>query len=121
MQYSTASGMAEEICVDPRIGIAVTKRELYVSVLCSFQKLCYDQPMHEQAQEVCRFAQRNFDTTDRMWKIFCLVTDAFNNLKQVHACPFREILCCNCSKSSSFAHERPSLQQVRSSMCVYWR
>ena len=25
-------------------------------------------------------------------KSFCLVTDAFNNLKQVHACPFREIL-----------------------------
>ena len=54
-------------------------------------------------------------------KSFSLVTNAFNNLKQVHACPFREILCCNCSKSSNFAHERPSLQQVRSSMCVYWR
>lgn len=98
--------MAEEICVILRIGIAVTKRELYVSVLCSFQKLCYDQPMYEQAQEVCRFAQRNFDTTDRLWKMF--VTDAFNNLNQVHACHFREVLCCNCSKSSNFAHERPS-------------
>ena len=28
---------SEEICVIPRVGIAVTKRELYVSVLRSFQ------------------------------------------------------------------------------------
>ena len=48
---------SEEICVIPRVGIAVTKRELYVSVLRSFQKLGYDQPTYEQAQVVCKFAQ----------------------------------------------------------------
>ena len=49
--------VSEEICVIPRVGIAVTKRELYVSVLRSFQKLGYDQPTYEQAQVVCEFAQ----------------------------------------------------------------
>ena len=37
--------------------IAVAKRELYVSVLRSFQKIGYDQPTYEQAQAVCKFTQ----------------------------------------------------------------
>ena len=40
----------------PRLGISVKKRELYVLVLHSFQKLGYDQPTYEQAQAVCEFA-----------------------------------------------------------------
>ena len=51
------SESSDEICVIPQFGIAVTKRELYVSVLRSFQKLGYDQSTYEQAQTVCKFAQ----------------------------------------------------------------
>ena len=72
--------------------ISSERRELSVSVLSSFQKLGYDQPMYEQAKAV-------------MWVCY----------------PPPPGFLCQC-KSPGVAHKGPSqkLQQEGSSVCVYW-